>query len=130
MELVTQAGLICLAMNVYHEARSEPTLGQVAVAEVTMNRVESDRYPDNVCDVVWQRRQFSWTHDGKSDTPRDADAWAEAQRIAMMVAGSRDVSFVDAEMTHYHADYVSPYWAESYEQVAVVGAHIFYKQKG
>ena len=127
---VTQAGLICLAMNVYHEARSEPTLGQAAVAEVTMNRVESDRYPDNVCDVVWQRKQFSWTHDGKSDKPKNAEAWAKAQRIALMVASSRDVTFVDQRMTHYHANYASPYWAESYEKVAVVGAHIFYKKRG
>lgn len=104
-------------------------MGQVAVAEVTLNRVASDRYPDNVCDVVWQRRQFSWTHDGRSDRPTDVEAWAEAQRIALMVAVSRDVTFIDAEMTHYHANYVSPYWARSYEKVAVVGAHIFYKKQ-
>ena len=116
-------------MNVYHEARSEDLLGQLAVAEVTMNRVKSDRYPDNVCDVVWQRKQFSWTHDGKSDTPTNLKAWKEAQRVARLAVENEGTIFVEEGITHYHADYVNPYWSSSYERVAKVGAHIFYRRK-
>ena len=76
--------VLCLALNVYFEARSEPINAQFAVAEVTMNRVNSDAYPDTVCEVVWQRKQFSWTHDGKSDNPKDGHAW----RVALAVAKS------------------------------------------
>ena len=74
--------LTCLAMNIYFEARSESTLGQHAVAQVTMNRVASDKYPNSVCDVVWQSGQFSWTNDGKSDVPKNKEAWEKAKHIA------------------------------------------------
>ncbi len=128
MEVLTQA-LLCLALNVYFEARSEDTRGQLAVAEVTLNRVKSEKYPDNICDVVWQRKQFSWTHDGKSDKPKHAKAWEKAQRIALfaVTTGNR---IVGDDVTHYHASYTQPYWTTSYERVAKVGTHIFYKRKG
>jgi len=121
----------CLAMNMFYEARNESTLGQLMVAEVTLNRVESNRYPDNVCDVVWQRKQFSWTHDGKSDNPDrlsylDRQVWESIQDLAWdVITGTADVPSTGATM--YHADYVSPYWINGYNEVAVVGTHIFYK---
>ena len=121
---------MCLALNIYFEARSEEPMGQLAVAEVTLNRVTSSRYPDTVCEVVWQRRQFSWTHDGKSDKPKDARAWDMAVRAATLAMKHRDVVIVGNEVTHYHADYVKPYWTTAYERVAKVGTHIFYKAKG
>ena len=80
----------CLALNVYFEARSEPMIAQFAVAQVTMNRVASEKYPDNVCDVVWQKKQFSWTHDGKSDKPKEAKAWEVAQWVAKVVLEDED----------------------------------------
>lgn len=123
----TQA-FLCLALNVYFEARSEDTLGQLAVAEVTLNRVASERYPDDVCSVVWQPKQFSWTHDGKSDAPKDKRAWAEAQRIAQIALETEGLSVVGDDVTHYHADYTEPYWSKSYVRVAKVGTHIFYKR--
>lgn len=73
----------CLALNVYFESRSEASvLSQFAVAQVTMNRVMSDKYPNSICDVVWQKGQFSWTHDGKSDKPYEKQAWDRAQWVA------------------------------------------------
>jgi spore germination cell wall hydrolase CwlJ-like protein len=80
---------LCLAMNVYHEARNQSFIGQVAVAQVVMNRVKDNRFPNDVCEVVTQgqtyswkpdvpirnRCHFSWYCDGKSDKPRDAEAW-------------------------------------------------------
>ena len=122
--------VMCLALNIYFEARSEEPMGQLAVAEVTLNRVTSSRYPDTVCEVVWQRKQFSWTHDGKSDVPKDARAWDMAVRAAKLAMKHRDVVIVGNEVTHYHADYVKPYWTTAYERVAKVGTHIFYKAKG
>ena len=81
----------CLAMNVYHEARGEPVLGQFAVAAVTMNRVKSARYPDDVCRVVYQKgwsskhqryvAAFSWTLDKLADIPKESLAWKNAVDI-------------------------------------------------
>jgi spore germination cell wall hydrolase CwlJ-like protein len=123
----------CLALNVYFEARNQSINGQRAVAWVTMNRVESERYPDSICEVVWQDRQFSWTHDGKSDTPggnviEDA-AWEIAQQIAVQVLVNNFESRRDPVRgaTHYHADYVDPYWAEHYAEITTVDNHVFYK---
>jgi spore germination cell wall hydrolase CwlJ-like protein len=124
--LVGSAGLFCLALNVYFEARSEDVIGQYAVAEVTLNRVASDRFPDTICEVVWQRKQFSWTHDGKSDRPRDQKAWRRAVAVAAY-ALEDDGHEVVGDALYYHADYVRPYWASSYDVVGKVGRHIFYR---
>ena len=135
-----EAALVCLALNVYHEARSQPFIGQVAVAQVVMNRVRDDRYPDNVCDVVYQgqtyswkpdfpvrnRCQFSWYCDGKSDTPRDKEAWDKARLIAHGVYNGNLDDFVEGA-THYHAHYVRPEWAETKTMVVRIGDHIFYR---
>lgn len=121
----------CLALNVYFEARSEPVVAQFAVAQVTMNRVLSDKYPDNVCDVVWQRKQFSWTHDGKSDKPKDKKAWNRAQWVAEVTLNDDDDStkIIPKDVVHYHADYVQPYWATSCVRITKIGRHIFYRRK-
>ena len=118
--------LFCLAQNIYFEARSQPLIEQVAVAQVVMNRVRSPHYPNSVCDVVWERRQFSWTHDGKSDKPRNSKAWLEANQIASLVLSPNFPDLVDGA-THYHAHYVSPSWASSLESVATIGTHKFYR---
>ena len=118
--------LFCLAQNVYFEARSQPLIEQVAVAQVVMNRVRSPHYPNSVCDVVWERRQFSWTHDGKSDSPRNVSAWVEANQIASLVLSPGFPDLVDGA-THYHAHYVSPSWASALESVATIGTHKFYR---
>ena len=125
--------LMCLALNVYHEARSDDMLGQYAVAHVVMNRVQHDKFPDDTCAVVHQgyhkgkhKCQFSWYCDGKSDTPHDPEAWAWAVLVAYDVLPSR-VPDPTYGATHYHATYVKPYWADHYKQTVTLGSHIFYK---
>ena len=132
--------LVCLALNVYHEARDQPFIGQVAVAQVVMNRVYDDRYPDTVCEVVEQgptyswtedfpvrhRCQFSWYCDGKSDKPKDKQAWEDAMMIAHGVYHGNLDDFIEGA-THYHATYVHPEWAETKTRIAQIGDHIFYR---
>ena len=120
--------LHCLALNIYHEARSESLEGKFAVGQVTMNRVRSVRYPNSICKVVWQRGQFSWTHDGRSDRPHNLEAWNEALRIAMITCERNPHSEV-GRATHYHAVYVQPYWAKVYRRVSRIGRHIFYEPR-
>lgn len=122
--------LKCLAMNVYHEARSESVKGQIAIAAVTLNRAKSKKFPDSVCDVVQQgtRRscQFSWWCDGKKDTPADEDAWESAQEIARntLLGLSEDPT---KGALYYHADHVKPNWSRRFERTARIGQHLFYK---
>jgi spore germination cell wall hydrolase CwlJ-like protein len=125
--------LVCLALNVYHEARSDPIVGQYAVAQVVINRVQHDSWPDDVCSVVHQgyhkgkhRCQFSWHCDGKSDTPREKVAWARAMIIADDVLSGRVPDMTDGS-THYHALYVKPYWAKSLKYRVTYGSHKFYE---
>jgi len=132
--------LVCLALNVYHEARDQPFIGQVAVAQVVMNRVRDDRYPDSVCDVVKQgptyswkqdfpvrhRCQFSWYCDGKSDKTPDQTAWQQAMLIAQGVHTGNLDDFVEGA-THYHATYVLPEWTESKVPIVQIGDHMFYR---
>ncbi len=118
--------LHCLALNIYHEARSESDAGKFAVAQVTLNRVRSTRYPDRICEVVWQRRQFSWTHDGRPDRPRNLEAWKEALWVATIIYDFNPLSMV-GRATHYHAVYVRPFWARVYRRVRRIGKHIFYE---
>lgn len=119
------AEIHCLALNVYHEARSEPDQGKFAVARVTLNRVVSTRYPDSVCKVVWQRGQFSWTRDGRSDRPRNLRAWKEALWVATVAYNFNPLNMV-GRATHYHAVYVRPFWSTVHRRVARIGRHIFY----
>ncbi len=123
---------LCLTQAVYFEARGEPLIGQVAIAEVVLNRVVNSRYPDDACEVVFQnqhlpnRCQFSFACDGKSDRPSDPRAWERSLKIvALVMAGER--SGVAKRATHYHASYVSPYWRLRLNKVGEVGRHIFYK---
>tara|TARA_B100000902_G_scaffold236234_1_gene223820 strand:- start:3335 stop:3727 length:393 start_codon:yes stop_codon:yes gene_type:complete len=123
--------LLCLALNLYHEARSEDTASQIAVAEVTLNRVDSNRYPNTVCGVVKQYKQFSWYWDERSDKPYEKDAFKKSLRIAERMLKERDYySVVGTEATHYHASYIkTPYWAKKFKRLKKVGSHIFYKAK-
>lgn len=130
--MLSTTTILCLAMNIYHEARSEGLRAQLAVAQVTMNRVAHASYPASVCDVVWQSGQFSWTEDGKSDTPRDERAWAVAQWVARMTLtdDADELRVVGKDVTHYHADYVQPYWSKIYTLTDKIGRHIFYIRAG
>ena len=122
----------CLATGIYFEARGETYHGQLAVAEVILNRVTADNYPNTVCEVVFQgskRRtgcQFSFACDGVSDRPRDQLAWRKARRLARYATMGVHRQAMIGTATHYHADYVTPYWAATFVQVAKIGKHIFY----
>ncbi len=123
---------LCLTQAVYFEARGEPLIGQVAIAEVVLNRVVDRKYPDNACKVVFQnqhlpnRCQFSFACDGKPDRPTDLKAWERSLKVvALVMAGER--SGVAKRATHYHADYVAPNWRLSLDKVGEVGRHIFYR---
>jgi spore germination cell wall hydrolase CwlJ-like protein len=124
----------CLALNVYFEARGEAAEGQLAVAMVTMNRVKSRHYPNSVCGVVWQRKQFSWTHDGKSDRPTDRHAWKLAKKIARfayqrygkLTERTRNALDLTKGALHYYAPHLTlPYWAEAHSVTREIGGHIF-----
>ena len=81
---------IALACNIYWEARTESVQGMLAVVEVTMNRVDSKKYPDTVAEVVWQHKQFSWTKDGKVDRPRNGPSWLQALAMSERFTVTRD----------------------------------------
>ena len=129
-----EAALMCLALNVYFEARSDTMTGQYAVAHVVINRVQHDKFPDDVCSVVKQSRndgtcQFSWYCDGKSDNIRDISAWRTAKSIAGVLLSMPDmVPNIVEDATHYHAHYVKPHWADYLEQVVRIDGHIFYRE--
>ena len=120
--------LYCLAKNIYFESRNQPTLGQIAVGQVTMNRVNSPKFPNTVCGVVKQKDQFSWYWDSKSDKPYEKKAFEISLDIAERMLSERDYYIVvGKDATHYHASYVSPYWAKKFTRLKKVGTHIFYK---
>lgn len=114
----------CLARNIYHEARSEPLEGQIAVAQVTLNRVRSSKYPSTVCKVVYAPSQFSWTLD-KTKRIRDKRAWAASLEVARAVL-TQSVRLPDFRAHYYHTPKVRPSWAKNKQIVAVIGNHIFY----
>ena len=123
------AEIKCLADNIYFEALTESEAGQVAVANVTMNRVKNPAFPNSVCEVVWEPKQFSWTHDGKSDEPSSKKHYDEVYEIAEAVYYGNIVDITEGA-TFYHADYVNPGWAKSMQRVAKIDTHIFYKHEG
>ena len=126
--------LRCLALNIYFEARGEPAAGQLAVALVTMNRMENRHYPNSVCGVVWQKHQFSWTHDGKSDRPTDKRAWSLARKIArfayqrfdkLSALGRKALDLTKGALHYYAPRLASPYWAKMHSVTRKIGGHIF-----
>lgn len=130
---VSGAERACLAKAIYFEARGEPVRGQMAVAQVILNRVESERYPDTICGVVYQnsnRRnacQFSFACDGSPDVTREKTAWRKAQTVASDILSGKGDTGATVTATHYHADYVRPRWASKMERLSKIGRHIFYR---
>lgn len=117
---------LCLAKAVYFEARSESLEGQLAVAEVVLNRAASGRYPPTICAVVTQKAQFSFVHGGRLPTPdTNSDCWHKALAIAD-IASKRLASQVARDVLWYHANYVAPAWGRQRTRAAQIGTHIFY----
>ena len=128
--------LMCLAMAIYFEARSEPVVGQFAVAEVIVNRVDSPRFPDEVCAVVQQDLgpeawdcQFSFYCDGRPEKIDDERAWAVAQAIARDVLEVPNAPDVTGGALFYHTVDVSPKWSRDMRETAVYGRHIFFSDE-
>ena len=148
--------VVCLALNVYHEAKNQDIDGMYAVADVVMNRVEDHRYPNTVCGVVkqgptresWKTRlldlpddervyypirhrcQFSWYCDGKSDDIPSFDGKLfELMYDYAELYLRPDIILIDITdgATHYHADYVFPEWRKSKTKTVEIGDHIFYR---
>ncbi len=147
---------MCMALNIYYESRSDNLAGQYAVADVVLNRLHDDRYPNTVCEVVkqgptkesWKTKQdpdlseseriynpirhkcqFSWYCDGKSDDPKDETGWVQAQYVAGAILYSDKYRGITEGATHYHATYVKPRWANDrgMNHIGRIGAHIFYR---
>lgn len=124
--------LECLALNIYHEARNQSRIGKLMVGHVTLNRVKSDLYPNTICEVVYQPRQFSWTHQLKNKTPKDKESWNESLSIARLVMNR---TFDRAKgATHYlNPKKVNntPNWAKpkskTHKKITVVEDHHFFK---
>jgi hypothetical protein len=125
----------CMATAIYFEARDEPIRGQLAVAQVIMNRIRSPFYPKTICGVVYQGErnrtgcQFSFTCTGKHNAVKEKEEWATAVKLAkQVIAGEVWIDEV-GYATHYHATYVHPNWRHELDKVAQIGGHIFYKMK-
>ena len=144
--MLIETALMCLALNTYHEAKNQSMIGQIATAQVVMNRVKDSRFPNTVCEVVkqgphrpsWEdpkkeypvrhKCQFSWYCDGKSDEPRkDSKEWFKAKEYARIVLSGRIVLDVTEGATHYHATYVKPAWAKTKTRTTRIESHIFYR---
>jgi spore germination cell wall hydrolase CwlJ-like protein len=124
--------LNCLALNIYFEARSEPLDGKLAVGHVVLNRVADKRFPDKICEVVKQggyeklhKCQFSWWCDGRSDRPRNVQAWKESQVLARLVFWGYAEDPTGGALW-YHADYVQPLWRHALSPGPMIGRHQFY----
>jgi spore germination cell wall hydrolase CwlJ-like protein len=123
----------CLAEAVYFEARSEGPEGQAAVAQVVLNRVRSGLYPNTVCGVVYQNQhrhlacQFTFACEGKSLRIGESASWQSAVQVSQAVLNGKTYLPDVGGSTHYHADYVRPYWAKRLKKMDVIGRHIFYK---
>ena len=132
--------LACLATAIYFEARGEPMVGQVAVAQVVMSRVNDERFPNEVCDVVKQGYYYSWKPnvpilhqcqfsfwcDGKPETIRDKQAYQWAIHIAEATMRG-ELYDTTQGATHYHAYYVRPSWSNEFTQTVRINDHIFYR---
>lgn len=122
----------CLAEAIYFEARSEPEKGQMAVAQVVVNRAFSGYYPNDICGVIYQNRhrhlacQFTYACDGIPDIVNSKPHWAVAERLANEALDGKGYLQDVGKATHYHAYYVSPYWARKMRKMARIGAHTFY----
>ncbi|WP_199153494.1 cell wall hydrolase [Chromobacterium sp. ASV23] len=133
------AAVMCLALNVFHEARGEPLAGQIAVAQVTINRAKEQ---DGVCSAVFEDKQFSWVDartrvkrvDGKVVSiqlkrralPNDERAWASAVSVAAGALAGVYPDYVRGAK-FYHEKSVRPDWLKHFKKVAVIGNHVFYK---
>ena len=144
----SQNQIECLAKNMYFEARGQGTAGVLAVSFVVLNRVNDHRFPNTICEVVYQaitrpswkdkskrypirnRCQFSWYCDGKSDVPKNKKLYNRLEGLATdMLSGKFNLIDITDGATFYHADYVQPSWAKTKTRTVEIEDHIFYRWK-
>lgn len=123
---VRDAETLCLAQVVYYEARGEPVEGQVAVAEVVVNRSNAGAYKRSLCAVAYEPGQFALTIEDDLSPPR-GKAWQRAKIVAARVVNGRVEAPLEGRPTHFHTVAVDPYWAASFKRVGQIGDHIFYE---
>ena len=131
-----EAATHCLAQNIYFEARNISIDSKVAVSWVTFNRVNHEKFPNSICEVVYQPKQFSWYWDGKADTPGtnilEQKAWAESKLIANNFIMSCKFGYGECPQDNtqralfYHREDVTPYWTEYFYETTKIDNHIFY----
>ena len=134
----TQKQVDCLAENIYHESGNQSFVGKLAVAMVTLNRVQHPDYPKTICGVVYQGStnpntfscQFSWTCDPlHNKTTNIQSRWSESVKVAQVaVASKQSMADITEGATHFHAAYVKPVWAKTLRRVAQIDDHLFYKR--
>lgn len=118
----------CLANTVYFEAGLEPLEGQLAVAEVVLNRMRSGRYPTTICGVVLQPAQFSYVRGGRIPrVDRSSEMWRRAVGVARLAQAGTGTRLLPEDTLWYHADYVAPAWGPRLNRTTKIGLHIFYR---
>jgi N-acetylmuramoyl-L-alanine amidase len=118
--------MLCLALNIYHEARGEKSRGQWAVGFVTLNRVKRAIWGSSVCAVVWAKSQFSWTvRATRTLVPRDVNAWSEAQRKAFMLISGQNADDPTDGGTHFYLASIHTSWTRMLVDKIRIGAHMF-----
>ncbi|HUE63360.1 MAG TPA: cell wall hydrolase [Rhizomicrobium sp.] len=123
----------CLAQVLYYEARGEGRIGEQAVAEVVFHRMNAGNFGHSICAVVYEGSghpgcQFSFTCNGDLDRPREESAWKKSEELAAQIlTGEVSLHNTTGGATHYHATWVSPFWAPTLKKTAQIGNHIFYR---
>ena len=139
--MILETALMCMAVNLYHEAGNQSMIGQMAVGQVVLNRVADKRFPNTICEVVKQavtykksdkpirwKCQFTWYCDGKKDEPDfDSRTWRLALDHASILINKTIILDVTEGATHYHATYVRPAWAKTKTRTTRIDKHIFYR---
>jgi len=136
--VIDVAIVLMLAQAIDNEARNQPNLGKRAIAEVVLNRVYSPLFPNTIPEVLREDRgpekfdcQFSYMCDGKfnriSDIPKSTHDMAQEYYV-MYISGERQNTYLTEGATHFHANYVAPYWSDIFDKTVSIGDHIFYRE--
>jgi spore germination cell wall hydrolase CwlJ-like protein len=127
----SKSDLYWMAMNIYHEAGSEPFIGKIAVGAVTLNRLKDKRFPKNIRDVVTEPQQFSWYNSKTANTPpTNNQRWRESYEAAKLLLTSKlssDIIKLLEGATHFHAINIKPDWVKHVTKVATIEGHVFYR---
>ncbi|NDG30636.1 cell wall hydrolase [bacterium] len=130
----SKTDLYWMALNIYHEAGNQPSIGKIAVGMVVLNRLvdKQNRFPKTIKGIVTQDCQFSWYCNGNKDKkPKNNDVWKQSYKVAefLLTKHTKDVMMIDLieGATHFHAIYVKPSWIKRATKVVQIGDHIFYR---